>query len=106
MKKKDSLEVFLFIICIVCFFIALGSFASILSDVSQLIFPESMKDTGYGAGYDSVLYVKRGLFTSIPFLILNASISIASFKNAMKLNRHNKELNLTKELKELELEKK
>lgn len=102
MKKKDSLEVFLFIICIVCFFIALGSFSSILSDISQLIFPDSVKDTGY----DSVLYVKRGLFTSIPFLILNASIAIASFKNAMKLNRHNKELNLTKELKELELEKK
>lgn len=102
MKKKDSLEVFLFVICIVCFFIALGSFSSILSDVSQLIFPDSTKD----ASYDSVLYVKRGLFTSIPFLILNASIAIASFKNAMKLNRHNKELNLTKELKELELEKK
>lgn len=102
MKKKDSLEVFLFVICIVCFFTALGSFASILSDISQLIFPDTVKDTSY----DSLLYVKRGLFTSIPLLILNASISIASFKNAMKLNRHNKELSLTKELKELELEKK
>lgn len=80
MKKANFLEIFLFIICIICFIIGMVNFYSIFSNTATLLFPDGE--------YDNLTYIKRSLFANVPMLIASGSIFFFSFKKA--LLEHNK----------------
>lgn len=88
MKKRDYLEIFLFLICAVCFFVSLANIAGILTDLSTIIFQES---TNLSEGYNPILYAQRGLFVNIPMGLISSSITYVTYKRAIKVNKENKD---------------
>lgn len=87
MKKVNFLEIFLFMLCIICFIVGMINFYSIFSNVATLLFPDNTDYGTYG-NYDNLVYIKRSLFSNVPMLVASASIFFFSFKKA--LFEHNK----------------
>lgn len=84
MKKVNFLEIFLFMLCIICFIVGMLNFYSIFSNVATLLFP----DTDAYGDFNNLVYIKRSLFSNVPMLIASVSIFFFSFKKA--LFEHNK----------------
>lgn len=84
MKKVNFLEIFLFMLCIICFIVGMLNFYSIFSNVATLLFP----DTDVYGDFNNLVYIKRSLFSNVPMLIASVSIFFFSFKKA--LFEHNK----------------
>ncbi|MGG5358028.1 MULTISPECIES: hypothetical protein [unclassified Enterococcus] len=75
MKKISFLQLFLFIVCVICFITSLINLSGIFSTLSFLIFPE--EEVG------SLVYVYRNLFVNIPMFAVASSIGLLVFKKVL-----------------------
>lgn len=83
MKKISFLELFLYFICLICFIIAMTCIYGAFSNIGTLLFPDNISETSEYFS-DSVIYVKRSLFSQIPMTIISGGIFFYSLKLAIK----------------------
>ncbi|MGO3170760.1 MAG: hypothetical protein ACTIJA_06915 [Bavariicoccus seileri] len=89
MKRFNFLELFLYMICIISFIVALVSLAGLLDNLGSLLFPDTSTDGDY---YNSALYVKRGLVSQIPMFFVGIGLFYYTIKKALVVHREEREL--------------
>lgn len=85
MKKISFYELFLYLLAVICFITFLISVSGVLNSISNILFQEPAIE---GSLYNSVLYAKRGLVTSIPMIAVSSGLFVFIWKEIKKERKY------------------